>query len=312
VLVTDAAGNVILGLTPGDFEVREDGKPVAVTGRRSTTTGATLRRRAASGVAVGEVPEDRYFVFLLQDQRRDAGDRFGILRRQLDALRQARRWVQEEMLRRLGGGRHVRRQAPAVRRLHHDRQGTRGPSRRGGARTGPELDWRVARGASDGPSLRARLRAVTSCGTGRQGSRADRSARRSAGPIAGRKNLILFSTGFGDVNSWDSTTRPALLPGDAAQPERNNVRSIPSSCRSRSQAPAGRFAQSPGWETGGRFLYNFVSFSRLAADLQENNGYYLLSFHSESGAEPGAYRRVTVKARNPEFRVRTRGYRVSG
>ena len=64
-------------------------------------------------------------------------------------------------------------------------------------------------------------------------------------------------------------------------------------------------------ETGGRYHFNFTSFiSPLRQISEDNNGYYLLTYTGVIPAGERGYREVSVKARNPELRVRAReGYR---
>ena len=321
VLVTDAAGNVILGLAPGDFDVRENGKPVAVTGatfysnrRFLAGAGATVAR-SSSGE---EIPEDRYFVFLLHDQLRNANEAPELVNRQLDALRQARRWVQEEML---PGDWAAVAVYDSKLKLHadfsHDRKALLAAF--DGASRGQDagLEWPSREAVGDEPSLRARLpkgnelRDRTTRLEGALGLLAE-----AAGPIAGRKNLILFSAGFGDVNNWGQyRPDPRFYPPMLHSLNANNVAVYPVELYPpQVEHPLADSLNQLAGETGGRYLYNFTSFlSPLQQISQENNGYYLLSFHSATGSAGETYRQVTVKARNPEFRVRTRqGFRVTG
>ena len=72
VLVTDSRGNVIVGLGKDDFVVKENGKPVSLSGvtfysnRRLVESSAAL---AKSGVSTEQVPEDRFFILLFEDQK---------------------------------------------------------------------------------------------------------------------------------------------------------------------------------------------------------------------------------------------------
>src|SRR4029077_15263457 len=72
VLVTDARGNVIVGLDKNDFVVKENGKPVDLTGvtfysnRRLLESSPAL---AKQGVSTDQSTEDRYFIFFFEDQK---------------------------------------------------------------------------------------------------------------------------------------------------------------------------------------------------------------------------------------------------
>ena len=97
-LVSDAAGNVVLGLGKDDFVVEEDGKPVTLndvsfySNRRLVDAPERARRL---GVAPGEVPADRYFILFFDDPR-SALPRLSV--QQLDAGRRAEQWVRSELL----------------------------------------------------------------------------------------------------------------------------------------------------------------------------------------------------------------------
>src|SRR6195952_1554198 len=72
VLVTDAKGNVIVGLDKSDFVVKENGKPVDLTGvtfysnRRFLQTADVLKKK---GIDIDRVPENRYFIVFFEDQK---------------------------------------------------------------------------------------------------------------------------------------------------------------------------------------------------------------------------------------------------
>ncbi|MCP3960887.1 MAG: VWA domain-containing protein, partial [bacterium] len=97
VLATDRSGDAITGLGKDDFVVLEDGEPVDLTSVSFYTTryGPDGKIQAADG----EVPSSRYFVMFFHDQSRlggAAGSR--LIRQQLEASRQSKRWVEEQML----------------------------------------------------------------------------------------------------------------------------------------------------------------------------------------------------------------------
>src|SRR5688500_4718988 len=73
VLVTDSKGNVIVGLKPEDFVVKENGKPVELTGL-TFYSDRRLIGGAREGVKVDEVPEDRFFILFFDDQKDEAVD----------------------------------------------------------------------------------------------------------------------------------------------------------------------------------------------------------------------------------------------
>src|SRR6185369_5357967 len=82
---------VVTGLTPADFVVTEEGKPVEVTSVRFYGAPEELESTGEGDVARA----DRYFIFLFHDRSRDAGFVRPLL---LDAGRQAREWVENQRL----------------------------------------------------------------------------------------------------------------------------------------------------------------------------------------------------------------------
>src|SRR5262249_51395742 len=87
-LVTHAHGHVIVGLGKNDFAVRENGKPVELTGvtfysNRRLLTGSSVL--AKKGINVDQVPEDRYFILFWNDQKANAADAPVLLTQQVEA-----------------------------------------------------------------------------------------------------------------------------------------------------------------------------------------------------------------------------------
>ena len=63
-------------------------------------------------------------------------------------------------------------------------------------------------------------------------------------------------------------------------------------------------------DTGGRYFFNFANFETpLRQVIEENNGYYLLSYSASNPAGESGYRKVKVSTANPNFVVKGReGY----
>ncbi len=101
VLVTDAKGNVIVGLDKNDFVVRDHGNPVELTGatfysnRRLLESNPTL---AKQGVSTEQGTEDRYFILFFEDQKDTAQEAPRLISQQLEAAKRARGWVDGDML----------------------------------------------------------------------------------------------------------------------------------------------------------------------------------------------------------------------
>lgn len=323
VLVTDGDGNVVVGLEPDDFVVTEDGEPMDVTGLTFYSNSRFLEGGVPSDQVAGEradlrvdrVPVDRYFIFFFHDQRLDFAPRIAQTERQLlDAARKAKEWVREEMLPTdwvAVAGYDVKL------RLYQDF--TRDPQALVAAlddaavsKGGENWPSRVA--DTDGPSLAAHLP---------QGKELRKQTRRiydglelladAAGHVVGRKNLILFSRGFGDVNRFGVYEPDSRYYDDMEQALNDNnvavyaVDLTPAEVEHTLSNALNQIAA----ETGGRYYFNFVSFrTPLTRIADENTGYYLLSYRSRHPADASGFQRVRVETRNPDFEVRSarKGY----
>jgi VWFA-related protein len=319
VLVTDRQGHVIVGLDRDDFLVEEEGKAVDVrsvtfySNRRFLQSAAEAQRL---GVDPAQVPEDRYFILLFHDQRIANLEARGLLSQQLEAGRQAQRWVREEML---------RNDWVAVvsydfkLKVHHDFShdrdslvrsiddamagkdaGGNWPSRVAGDEAVPSL----MRGLPQGNELRDRTATVYD---GLQ------VLAEAAGGVRGRKNLLLFTIGFGRLDSFGQyvpdtryfrPTKELLNDNNVAV---YSIDLVPPGTEHTMASAMNHIAE----ETGGRYHFNFTNFiSPLRAISEDNNGYYLLTYSGVIPAGERGYREVSVKTRNPELRVRAReGYR---
>ena len=335
VLVTDPDGNVVVGLGPNDFVVTEEDKEVPVRGvsfysNRFLVTDdpAAQSEQTLSGPGENEILADRFFILFFHDQRLN-GSTPGtfLLRQQLDAARKAQRWVEEEML----GGDWVAVVSYDV-KLHVHTDFTRdrsklvqavedaarskntkneGPSRRPGAL---EL--------AEQPSLLVNLP---------QGKELRKKTRRmydafeligdATRDILGRKNVMFFSNGFGEIEQigprggFESfTARPdqRYWPEMVQSLNDNNVAVYPIDLSpSYTDHPQADFLAQLANTTGGKYYENFVSFiTPMQQIADEANGYYLLSYPASHPADESGYRVVKVKTVNPEFTVRARqGYR---
>jgi VWFA-related protein len=317
VLVTDKKGQVIIGLGPDDFVVRENGEEVPITGvtfysnSRFVEPGDSAQ---AKGLEIDRVPVDRYFVLFFHDQRRDFAPRaFQTERQLLDAARKASEWVLNEML----PTDWVAVASYDVKlRLHqdftHDKQALLSALDDAAVSKGGE-NWPSRIGEGDGPSLARSLP---------QGKALSKETRtiyealtllaEAAGEVVGRKNLVLFSRGFGDVGPGGIYQPDPRYYGDMEQALNDNnvavysVDLTPSEVDHTMAAALNQLAA----ETGGRYYFNFTTFAiplRRIAD--ENSGYYLLSYESRRPAGESGFQKVEVKTTNPAFDVSARkGY----
>jgi VWFA-related protein len=318
-VVTDPRGNVVLGLKPSDFVVEENGHPVDVQDATFYSNRRFLEsaeRAKALGLDPEQVPSDRYFILFFHDQR----DLLPRLTAQiLDAGRRAKEWVSSD----LTAGDHVAVAGYDYKlKLFQDFTTDRGKilsaidqAVRGGVE--PKV-WPSRQEATTGPSLLAHL--PTPEQIRKESPRiygALELLARASAPIPGRKNLLLFSIGFGRVSGFgsyvpDSRYYPPLVHAlNDSNVAVYGIDLIPN-------APEGGLLDnvlgnslsSLSADTGGRYFFNFVNFlTPLEQVSDDTSGYYLLSYKSTHPAGTSGYQKVEVHTKNPEFRVRARqGY----
>ncbi len=316
VLVTDRAGNVILGLDKDDFVVRENGKEVALESlsfysNRLLEDPATVVED--KGLAVDRAPRDRYFILFFDDARIENVEASGVLSRQLDAARQAKRWIRTELV----PGDWVAVVSYDVKlKLHQDFTLDRGSLVDAIDRATAARDpgnWPSRQPEAGAPSLAAglpqgkKLRDKTE--TIYEGLQALAHA---AGSVSARKNLVLFSTGFGDFDSFGQYRPDArYFPPTMKALNDNNVAVYaidltPSGFKHVMADALNHLAN----ETGGEYLFNFTSFmTPLRRVAEANSGYYLLSYQSRRPAKASGYQEVQVETRVPGLKVKARaGY----
>ena len=318
VLATDKSGNVLTGLGKDDFIVEEDGEPVDVTGVSFYTT-----RYGPEGDLLAEdgaIPSSRYFVFFFHDQSR-GGDALSsrLLRQQLDASRQSQRWIDEEMLPsdwvavvsydvKLKIHEDFTQDRQAIRDAIDGAVRRKDPEKyvgRHGREIPPSGAPSLLRELPQGKELRKK--------TGRVYD-GIRLVAEATGYIVGRKNLMLFSIGFGEfrVNSLFPQADPRYYPPMVQALNDHNVAVYPIDLMPREiEHSQSHFLAQLANETGGRFYENFVNFiTPLQQISEENAGYYLLSYQAQHPAADSGFQEVTVRARDKSINVRARkGYR---
>jgi len=318
VLVTDAKGNVIVGLDKNDFVVKENGKPVALTGvtfysnRRLLESSPTL---AKQGVSVDQAPDDRYFVLFFADQKDTAQEAPQLLSQQMEAAKRARGWVDAELLPNdwvavVSYDTRLKVQQDFT----HDRRAL--VAAIGDAMQGkdPEGNFPSRIQNGKGPSLLAglpkgdELRDKTP-----NVYEAMQQIARSSGNIRGRKNLLLFTYGLpGRENTFGSYVPDERYFNPTVRMLNNNNVAVYSLDLT---PPAVEHTLSNSLnllskDTGGRYFFNVTNFSTpLDQVAKENNGYYLLSYESNQPAGKRGFQEVEVKVSNPEFKLKSRkGY----
>ncbi len=317
VLVTDRSGATVTGLGKDDFIVEENGEPVDLTGVSFYTTRYGPDGRPLAGD--GEVPSSRYFIFFFHDQSRLGSIGSRLIRQQLEASRKSQRWVEEEMLPsdwvavasydvklkvHLDFTQDRTRIVEALENAARNRDPEKNVGR-GGRRLPESGAPSLLRHLPEGKELRAKTKRIY------DGVRllADASAY-----IVGRKNLLMFTIGFGElfvgaspVAIGDSRYYPpmeqalndanvAVYTIDLTPPESDHLQES--------------FMSQLATDTGGAYYGTFVSFiTPLKEIAEENVGYYVLSYQSEHPASESGYQEVKVKARDGSVQVRARkGY----
>ncbi|MEE8523213.1 MAG: VWA domain-containing protein, partial [Thermoanaerobaculia bacterium] len=136
----------------------------------------------------------------------------------------------------------------------------------------------------------------------------------ATGYVVGRKNLMLFSIGFGEfrINSPIPEPDRRYYPQMVAALNDHNVAVYPIDMMPQGFEHAqSHFLARLANETGGRYYENFVNFIvPLRQISKENAGYYLLSYQAEHPATDSGFQEVKVRARDKSIKVRARkGYR---
>ncbi len=315
-LVTDAAGNVVLGLDKNDFVVRQNGDPVELdsavfySNRRFLESSQAARQL---GIDPTQVPDNRYFILLFHDQRRDYPRSEPT--QQMDAAHRAREWVltglsPNDFVAVLSYNYKLKLQQDFTR----DRDGLVKAIDR--AIQGEEGTWPSREVAAEGPSL------ATAMPQGKE--LRDRTVRfynglrvlaEAARGVPGRKNLLLFSRGYGetsDIGRWQPD--PRYYPGMVKALNQANVAVYAIDVHPRPLSQRHLFADSLSQlanDTAGRYYSNFTSFATPLAEVaRETNGYYLLSFTPKPGK---GFQTVKVELKNLELKVHARrGFETAG
>ena len=311
VLATDAEGERVLGLGREDFVVEEDGEPVVITGVSYYTT----RYDGGEGTAEGEtreIPWSRHLVFVFDDQTRFARYGTDLIKQMIKVGAHCQRWVDDEMgpsdwlaVVRWDGKLKV------YQDFTQDKDALKQALVRASVGKRPE-PVRTPRSG-----LVSLLRQLPEQGTRRERETIYDALGRLAqasGFIVGRKNLVLFTLGFGEIERGsrvayhdDAIYAPletllndhnvAVYPIDVSPPGRSNDYS--------------EALEQLAEDTGGEYHENFIGFVNPLRDVaEENTGYYLVSYQSARPAGEIGYQRLEVKAVDPAIEVRARrGYR---
>ncbi len=312
VLATDADGKVVTGLGKDDFLVEEDGEPVELTAVSFYTT-----RYGEEGAPGGGAPSSRYFIFFFHTQWQFGYYGGDLMRQQLRAGLESRRWLEEEMLPSdwvavVGyGSRGLR----LYQDFTQDSEALALAFKQAAAGKKPESDvklWRRSGGVE--------LSALSRLPRGRELRREVDNVYQALAAVAeacayvvGRKNLLLFTIGFGDERRFgQAEADPRFYPQLETALNDHNVAVYPIDL-----APAGRGTRQTDFltrlaeDTGGAYHEDFYGFINPLREVGgDSYAYYVLSYQSQHPAGEIGYQRIEVKARDESIRVRARkGYR---
>jgi len=313
VVATDAEGAPVVGLGEEDFVVEEGGEPVKITG---VSYYSTRYGPGETPDTAEEIPWSRYLIFFFDHQPRDARYGSESMRQKLRSLQQCRRWVEEEMqpsdwaaVVRWDGDLAV------YRDFTQDRDSLLSALERAATGKRPaDFEPGRRRAGEEFFSIRDRLEPRENRGERETIYGALGRVAAATGHVVGRKNLLLFTLGFGerDPGGYESYPDPERYPELEALLNDHNVAVYPVDLTPPGrQARYGEVLERIATDTGGFYDEDFVGVLRLIKDVaEENQGFYLLSYQSPRPAGEIGYQRLEVRARDPEISVRARrGYR---
>jgi VWFA-related protein len=322
VVVTDRNGNLVAGLGPADFVVEEDGREIKLTGADFYTTrygaGTHSDSTAPSGPeTLGAIPASRYIIFFFHDARTMANKLNRLIRQQLSAAHDSRRWVEEEMqpsdwVAITGYGMRLK----IFQDFTQNREALLEAITAAAKGVNPDKDrWTRDPASSTAPSLLRHLPAGKDLsGHTRQIYSGMRLLAEATGHIVGRKTLLYFGIGFGDIDGFDGNAIAdrRYYPHLEQALNDNNVAVYPIDLTIQGRRHAqSSFLNGLANDTGGFYYRNFASFlGPLTAITDANIGYYLLSYSSEHPSGESGYQRIRVRTTAPDLVVQAqRGYR---
>jgi VWFA-related protein len=308
-LVSDRKGNVIVGLGRDDFVVKEEGREVELSSVTFYSHRADLTLEEKSGTTqVGSGP--RFLIFFLHDNSRNDTTQHARLRL---VARDAEDWIRKKMLPtdvvavlsydfKLKVHADFTRDrdllVTALRRAQIGKDpGGNWPSRR------PETDPL----ADELPSLLEKM--PTGKALRKESSRfqdALRLVAQATRPIQARKTLFLFSQGFeGTISAGGWRPDLRFYPQMMQALNDANLAVYPLDLSRIGVSHSLRDSLSLlAHDTGGYYYENVTSYGSLVEVISDqNSGYYLLSYRSESPAGGSGYRKVEVRLKNPELRI---------
>lgn len=313
VLVTDAEGNVVIGLGADDFRVASGGEELPVAAVSFYSSRDFLGPALAGGAApaleeeAAEAPVERHFVLLFHRPPLAAGGDPELQQRLPGTARRARLWLEQDLLPSdrvavLGWDGELL----LLQDFTRDREALARAIEVACAGGLDARRWPSRSAAGEGPSPLA----ARSWGAGEAESVIDPlpALAELLAELPGRKNLVLLgsdlprpgaATGDGDGDPYRRAER-ALNDANVA------LYAVDLLGRGR-QAGADRLAAA----TGGESFFRMRSALDPLRDIaRRTSGYYLLAVRAPAGE---GYRPLEVTVRHPELAVRARaGYRAGG
>ncbi len=325
VLAVDREGQIVAGLGKDDFLIEEDGEPVELTSVSFYTTRyaqddttpvvVPATRRTAAEV----IPSSRYFVFFFHDQTHGGSIANYLARRQSRARKDSLRWIEDHLLPsdwvaivsydvRLKVHQDFTQDRAALAAGMKSATSRRNPEQglgRRGRILPPSGTPSLLRHLPEGKALRRQTRDPYG---------AIRLLAEAAGWIVGRKNMLLFSRGFGELTSGYLVTEPdrrKYAPMEHALNDHNVALYTIDLTPPEVEHFQGHFLNQLALDTGGLYFHHLSRFlPALRRASEENVGYYLVSYQSEHPAAEVGYQRVKVRSRDRGIRLRARkGYR---
>lgn len=313
VLVTDGEGNAVEGLGKDDFIVEEDGEPVKLTGVSYYTTRYSDDSLDSEAE---EPPASRFFILFFHSQWQSSSGT-NLIRRQLRAAIQSRQWIREEMLpsdwiavvsygSKFQVYQDFTQDRDALERAVKGAASGKKPSndvalRR---RTGG-FELSILQRLPRGRELRQRSKNIYE---------AISLVAEATGYAVGRKNLLLFTTGFGKFDHYGRQAEPdpKYYPQLETLLNDHNVAVYPINL-----SAGGRgywqtdFLTKLAEDTGGFYDDEFVRFIQPLRDIgHDNYAYYVLSYQSEHPAGEIGYQEIEVRTKDESMELRSRqGYR---
>ena len=321
VMVTDKKGNPILGLGPADFEITEDGKKVEVTSavfysnRRYTGEEKNPEVESSPTDNTGLAPH--YFIFFFDDQRSHSVDVPVLLQRQIRAGRDAVEWLRAGLAptdwvavvgydNRLKVFQDFSQDPVALERAILAASTGRGarenvPSRQVPSPPGAPA---LAPGLPVGDAMSEQSGTIYEALT---------LVAEASAPLVGRKNLLLFTMGFGRMNRFHQY-EPDPRYFEPMSESLNDANVAVYTFDLTDTSATHPFANAMGHisdDTGGRYFPNVLHFRTPIAEVaRETSGYYLVSYRAGHLTGLRGFQDVAVSLANPELEVTARkGYR---